>query len=91
MNRNLYSWKEISDFREKIRILSKKYDKNVSEKAKLEQYIDQSSNRIKNIEKENESLKKQIKKFESIIEYAESLFDKLSIQHDINRRKKFKK
>ncbi len=78
MNPRLYKYSEIKDFKEKIRILEKKLNVNDSEIERIDRVK-------KKLSKENIDLEKQIKKFESIITYAESLFSKLSIPFDEHR------
>lgn len=74
-NPNLIKYSEISDLKEKIRILERKLRENDVEIKRIELMK-------KKLMKENDSIEKQIKKYESIIAYAESLFDRLSIQYE---------
>jgi predicted nucleic acid-binding Zn-ribbon protein len=85
MNPRLYTARELNDFKEKIRILVRKIEDNEREVARLESLVKNANIKKNSLERSNKDIEKQIRKFESIIAYAESLFDNLSIPYDRNR------
>jgi len=89
----LFSFGDIQDFKEKLRLLKKKKEITSVQLENIKEQLKMLQRKESNLEKENNDLEKQINKFDDLISYAQKTLISIADYRNTQRGKRrlFKK